>query len=149
MVGPDPHAAGSTAASQWWVTQTMAIGRASNLVPPTYSVVMATTKPRNAIAGPFLSKDAAQGFIDKTQQGGTINLPDLNPLSWLSSLGGDIGSGIEGGLIQVIKDLWAVIIGPLEVLLGVLIGMWVLVIYFRHDIMNLTRAVAGVAAAAA
>jgi len=146
MVGPDPHAAGSTAASKWWVTQTMAIGRASNLVPPAYSVVMATAKPRNAIAGPFLSRDAAQGFIDKTQQGGTINLPDLNPLSWLSSLGGDIGSGIEGGIIQVIKDLWAVVIGPLEVFLGIVIGMWVLVIYFRNDIMNIAR-VAAMAAA--
>jgi hypothetical protein len=127
----------------------MPIGRLSNLTGPSYSVTMATMKPKNAIAGPFLSRDAAQGFIDKTQQGGTINLPDLNPLSWLSSLGGDIGSGIEGGIIQVIKDLWTVVIGPLEVLLGVLIGMWVLVIYFRHDIMNVTRMVAGVAAAAA
>lgn len=136
--GPDPHAAGSTRRSSWWVIQTLQTGRASNLVPPAYSVQMATARPKNAIAGPYLSKAAAQAFIDTTQQGGSL---DLNPLNWLSDLGGKLASGIESGFVTLIKDLWNVVVGPLEVLLGALIGMWVLTIYFKNDIMSLAKIV--------
>lgn len=136
--GPDPHAAGSTRRSSWWVIQTLQTGRMSNLAPPTLSVQMATAKPKNAIAGPYLSKDAAQSFIDKALQGGSL---DLNPLNWLSDLGGKLASGIESGFVTLIKDLWNVVVGPLEVLLGALIGMWVLTIYFKNDIMSLAKIV--------
>lgn len=141
--GPDPHAAGSSRRSSWWVVINRPSGRLSNLTGPTLSVTMATAKPANAVAGPYLSKDAAQAFVDKEEQGGS--LPNLNPASWLSSIGGGLASGIEGGVITVLKDIWQVIEGPLLVLLGALIGLWVLVIYFKDDIIK----IAGMAAKAA
>jgi len=141
--GPDPHAAGSTRRSSWWVVMNSPTGRLSNLTPPTLSVTMTTAKPHNAVAGPFLSKDAAQSFVDKEEQGGS--LPNLNPANWLSSIGGGLASGIEGGVVTVLKDIWQVIEGPLLVLLGIIIGMWVLVIYFKNDIIQ----IAGMAAKAA
>jgi hypothetical protein len=105
---------------------------------------MATAKPANAIAGPYLSRDAAQAFVDKEEQGGT--LPNLNPASWLSDIGGKLASGIEGGVITILKDIWQVIEGPLLVILGIIIAMWVLVIYFKDDIMKLAPAIAMAAA---
>jgi hypothetical protein len=108
---------------------------------------MATSKPQNAVAGPFLSQDAANAYVNKAEQGGSINLPSwLNPSSWLSDIGGKLASGIEGGVITILKDLWAVVEGPLLVLLGVFIGLWVLVIYFKNDIMKLAGTVAMAAA---
>ncbi len=60
-----------------------------------------------------------------------------NPLQgWLSSLGGMIGSGIESGLVAFFKDLWAVIEGPLLILLGAAIAIAVLAIYFKNDITS-------------
>lgn len=141
--GPNPHAAGSTSQSNWWVVMITQSGRAGSLVPPTLKVTMATTKPPGAVAGPFLSQDAANAYVNKADQGGGISLPSwLNPSSWLSDIGGKLASGIEGGVISIFKDLWAVIEGPLLVLLGTLIGIWVLVIYFRDDIIKMTGMIA-------
>jgi hypothetical protein len=73
------------------------------------------------------------------------NLIGTDVNNWLKGMGGAIGSGIEGGIVQMLSDLWSVVVGPLEVLLGVLIGMWVLVIYFKNDLMNIAR-IAAIAA---
>jgi hypothetical protein len=147
MVGPDPHAAGSTSRSQWWVIQQRQTGRASNLLPPTLLVMMSTSKPQGAVAGPYLSKSAAQAFIDNIEQGGSVSLPSwLNPASWLSDIGGKLASGIEAGFLQVVKDLWGIVVGPLEVLLGVIIGVFVLTMYFRQDIIKLASLAAMAAA---
>lgn len=135
----DPHAAGSTRHSQWWVVQQFSGGRGS---VPIYSAVMATSRPANAVSGPYSSQAAANQVVNQ-KNGGGINLPDLNPLGWLGSLGGMIGSGIESGFVSFFKDLWNVVVGPLEILLGVLIAMWVLVIYFKDDIGKLVGALGG------
>jgi|SRR6516164_4231240 hypothetical protein len=149
MPGPNPQAAGDTSKSQWWVVQTPMTGRGAGLLPPQLSVTMATSRPRNAVAGPYLSKTAAEQFITNAEQGGSISLPSwLNPASWLSDIGGKLASGIEAGFLQIVKDLWGVIVGPLEVLLGVVIAMYVLGIYFKNDIMKLAGTMASAMALA-
>lgn len=151
MPGPrlDPHAAGSTRHSNWWVIYNMTAGGPRNITPADYTVVMATSQPQRYVAGPFSSKPAAQTYITNASNAGGISIPNpLNIVSgWLGSLGGMIGSGIESGFVSFFKDLWDVIVGPLEILLGVLIGMWVLVIYFKNDIMSVIGAAGGIAKA--
>jgi hypothetical protein len=144
---PDPHAAGSLKNSLWWVINQVIPGKGQGI--PNYSPTMATTKPKLAVAGPFTSKTGATNWIN--QQNGSVNIP--NPLNlvggWLGSLGGSIGSGLEASFITAIKDLWDVVIGPLEVLIGGIIIILTLVMYFRQDIMNLISAAGGLAVAAA
>jgi hypothetical protein len=53
---------------------------------------------------------------------------------WLGSIGGMLASGIEAGLVTFFKDLWNVILGPLEILAGILLAVAVLAIYFKEDI---------------
>jgi hypothetical protein len=135
MLAPDPHAAGSTRHSLWWVINQIIPGKGQGV--PNYSPTMATSRPKLAVAGPFTSKQGATNWI--SQENGSVNIP--NPLSalggWLGSLGGSIGSGIEAGFISGIKDLWNVIIGPVEVLIGVIIVIFTLIMYFRSDVMQL------------
>jgi hypothetical protein len=60
--------------------------------------------------------------------------------SWLSGLGGDISSGIEGGFIAVLKDIW-VVVGPfVEILAGALLAIFVLMVYFKNDTQQLAGA---------
>lgn len=69
---------------------------------------------------------------------------DWNPLDWwddwfskvsgwLGGLGGDIASGIEGGTISVIKDIWNVILPFIEIAIGALIAMWTISIYLASS----------------
>lgn len=61
-----------------------------------------------------------------------------NPISsWLKSAGADIGSGIESGLVAVLKDLWGVIVGPLEIIAGVILAIAILVFIFRNQLMEI------------
>lgn len=53
--------------------------------------------------------------------------------SWLGGLGGDLASGLEGGFVSIFKDLGMVIMPWLEILLGILIAIVTLVIYFKED----------------
>lgn len=145
---PDPHAAGSTRNSQWWVIDIHSRGFSG------FKAIMATVKPptnpqSSYAAGPFASQPAANRWIQQNQTtGGLPSLP--NPLSalggWLGSIGAQIGSGIESGFISAIKDVWTVIIGPLEVLLGALIIMFTLAMYFKGEILGLAS-IAAMAAA--
>lgn len=59
-----------------------------------------------------------------------------NPTSWLTGLGGDIGSGIEAALVAFLKDLWAVILGPLEIIAGVALAILILLFMFRDDLAS-------------
>jgi hypothetical protein len=60
-----------------------------------------------------------------------------NPLSsWLSSIGGSIASGLEGGAVAFIRDIFNVVVGPLEVGLGVIVIMFALVICFKDDLLQ-------------
>jgi hypothetical protein len=96
------------------------------------------------VEGPYSTRNDAVNAakhqlakIHKSEQAGT--LPNLNPASWLQSMGGFIASGLESGFIAIIKDLWAVVIGPLEVIIGAIICMFVLTVYFKDDLFAATR----------
>lgn len=69
-----------------------------------------------------------------------------NPISsWLKSAGADIGSGIESGLVAVLKDLWGVIVGPLEIIAGTVLALAMIAFIFRNQLAE----IAGTAAKAA
>lgn len=60
-----------------------------------------------------------------------------NPVSnWLGSMGGSIASGIEGGVVAFLKDLWDLIIGPLEVITGIVIILIAFGILIRGDVLG-------------
>lgn len=135
-------------ADRWWVIIKLPGGSQKDATP-TYSVVSSQTRPGrqagSVAAGPFMSKNAADQWITSSTQGGTIPgggvIADighaLNPSTWLASIGGGIASGIESGFVNFFKDLWDVIIGPVEVILGVIILFMTLTLYFKNDVMAL------------
>lgn len=59
--------------------------------------------------------------------------------NWLGGLGGDIASGMEGGIIAIFKDLWNIILPWLEIIVGAVIIMWALTIYFRSQIFSVVK----------
>jgi hypothetical protein len=61
----------------------------------------------------------------------------LDPANWLKGIGGQIGSGIEAGLVSLLKDVWDVILGPLEILMGVVLAILVLIFAFRNEIASI------------
>lgn len=160
------------ATNHWWVVwyTPAANGKFTSQPSQTYALIQAPSSEvaRNKIAqvkgvnaiigavdGPYSTRNEATNAaqnktsqIQKDQQGGSLPniLGDLNPLHWLSSMGGYIASGIEGGFLSVIKDLWDIIIGPLEIIVGSIIIMFVLTIYFKDDLFAAARIV-GMAAA--
>lgn len=126
----DPHAAGSTRHSSWWIVQNPSGGRGG---PPTLSITQATSRPQNAVAGPFTSQAAAQKALQARENPNTFpSIP--NPVNivtgWFSSIGADIGSGIEAGIVNVLKDLWNVVLGPVLVGLGLVILAFAIFFYF-------------------
>ena len=48
--------------------------------------------------------------------------------------GGVLASAIESGFTTLLQDVWNVIVGPLQIAIGVAIGIAVLAIYFKNDI---------------
>lgn len=136
-------------AQRWWVVLTMPSGTASRLEGPSYSVVQSATRPGKqagtVAAGPFTSKPAADTWITSATQGGSIPgggvIQDighaLNPSTWLSSIGGGIASGIESGFVNFFKDIWDVVIGPIEVVVGFVIILFTLILYFKNDVTAL------------
>lgn len=73
------------------------------------------------------------------------DLWDFNPAgaadaaagSWLSSEGGQIGSGLEAGFDAFLSDIWNVIIGPVEIITGVILALIILLWAFRDDLTSL------------
>lgn len=74
------------------------------------------------------------GSPDTIAQGATA-LPNAVQ-SWFASIGGQIGSGIEAGLVAFLKDWWDVFIGPFEVFVGALLIIFALVFLFKDDLMQ-------------
>lgn len=72
---------------------------------------------------------------------GLGDIPNLTQdiQSWFSSLGGQLASGLEAGFIAGLKDLWNVIIGPLEIAVGVFLIITALVFAFKNDILQAGR----------
>jgi len=74
---------------------------------------------------------------------------NINPFSgldnWFKNIGGQIASGIEGGFVAIIKDLWDVVIGPLEIAAGVIVAIVVLIFVFKDDLAAIAPIVGAVA----
>jgi hypothetical protein len=87
--------------------------------------------------------DQAQGVIElnkKARGQGTpaAGVPGPGSLvgGWIGSLGGMIASGLEGALVAFLKDLWDVILGPLEVIAGVALAILILLFAFKDDLAS-------------
>lgn len=78
-----------------------------------------------------------------------VNGPLGDITNWISSLGGMIASGLEGGVVTLLKDIWNVVSGPLLVIAGIVIAVVVLIVYFKNDITQAGGAVAALGAMAA
>jgi hypothetical protein len=93
------------------------------------------------LGGPYGTVAAAEKAFPQGSHGSTasstgtptVNATPGNPLGWLTGFGGDIASGLEGGIDAIISDIWNVIEGPLLVLLGLIILAAVLIIFFKND----------------
>jgi len=74
---------------------------------------------------------------------------NINPFAgldnWFKNIGGQIASGIEGGFVAIIKDLWDVVIGPLEIAAGVIVAIMVIVFMFKDDLAAIAPIVGAVA----
>jgi hypothetical protein len=69
-----------------------------------------------------------------TQPGGPNSIWDIPGNvadNWLKSLGGSIGSGLEAGAVSLLKDIWDVIIGPVQIIAGILLGILIVFWAFR------------------
>lgn len=80
-----------------------------------------------------LPEAAASAAAKATSQ--DFNL--LNPLNWLSSLGGMIASGLEAGVIALLKDIWKIMVGPVEIMAGASIIFISLALAFGGDLLKL------------
>lgn len=58
---------------------------------------------------------------------------------WLGGLGGDIASGVEGGFAAIFRDLTAPLIPWFEIILGTIIAIFVLTVYFSQQIASGAR----------
>lgn len=138
------------AQTPWWVTAIATQAAPSTAVP--FYIQAPNAKAATGIiggpplAGPFATKHEAEAWVKRHASdfgpGKTNVAPPSAPGAadlpkgggWLGSIGGMIASGIEQGFVSVLKDLWAVIEGPVLILAGVLIAVIALGIYFKNDI---------------
>lgn len=78
--------------------------------------------------------------------GGAENIPaaaqDVSTgiTGWLSSAAGHVASAIESGFLAVFKDLWDVIIGPVEVTVGIILILIAIVIAVKNDLAQVAMA---------
>lgn len=54
--------------------------------------------------------------------------------NFIQSLAGQIAAGIESGLLAILKDVWVVLEGPLELAAGALIAIVAFGLLFRNDV---------------
>lgn len=57
--------------------------------------------------------------------------------NWFKSLAGQLASAFETGFLALIKDIWDVVVGPVEILAGALIVVIALGIAFKNDVAGL------------
>lgn len=88
------------------------------------------------------SQQAGPGQPNASNLGGAVFAGAQNDIkSFLGSLGGSIGSGLESGIVALLRDLWSVIMGPLEMIGGVLLAILILLWAFREDLGSIVSAV--------
>lgn len=143
----------------WWVVYYQTLPGRVNAPNPggrtQFEIVRANTKDDAAqkvgdslgvsvtkTTGPYDARHLAQSAADTVRQRNAAaahsaeNQPGGN-FGWLTGLGGGIASGIEGGVVAVLKDLWRVVEGPLLVIAGIIVALIVLSVYFKNDIAGL------------
>jgi hypothetical protein len=166
MAQTPPGQGGSAASQKWWVVYTtvsQSIHPAPTQGNTAFQIVQAVNKSVASanvsrqglivtkVQGPFDTKHDAGQAAAGVSTANKKAVPkgsqlDLNPLNWLSSAGGLIGSGIEAGFVDLLKDIWNVILGPIQVLAGILVLTFTLIYLFKNDIAQAGMLVALAAA---
>jgi hypothetical protein len=59
---------------------------------------------------------------------------------FLSGAAGQLAQAVETGFIAIFKDMWNVILGPLEVFVGASLVLLALVVVFKDDLMQVGAA---------
>jgi hypothetical protein len=157
------HGAGTkNTGTPWWVVFYEPIGtRSPGTALAKFMVVKAASKSAAesqvqsqgaavlSTLGPFVTQSAAETAARKSHEtnvkasGGKDVTGFPNPVAWFQqATGGILAGALEQGFIQIIKDLWAVIEGPVEVIGGALIIIVTLAIYFKNDIASVAGMVA-------
>lgn len=62
--------------------------------------------------------------------------------TWLSSTAGNIASGIEAAVTAFLTDIWDVIIGPVEIIVGVIIFLMGITLLVKDDLTGIIGLVA-------
>lgn len=58
-----------------------------------------------------------------------------NPIQkFFESLAGQLAAGIEAAFVAIFKDIWKILVGPLEIIAGTLIAIVAFGLLFRDDI---------------
>lgn len=60
---------------------------------------------------------------------------------FFKGIAGQIAAGLEAAGLSIIKDIWDVVVGPIEIFAGVLLFVIALGILFRNDVAGLAMAV--------
>ena len=94
-------------------------------------------KVGGVVGSAFIGSGNAAGAIQKGAENFKSPIKVPSAPSWLTNWGGWIGSGIEAGLVSFFTDLYNVIVGPLEIVLGVIVAIWVLAFIFKDDLAAL------------
>ena len=131
---------GAGPGAQWWAVIFNPLAGNS-----TFQVIKGTRQQAQSIVnlavngellGPFQSQEQANAAgsaqISKENTG---KPKGLSPVSWFQqATGGILAGALEQGFVQILKDIWQVIVGPLEVIAGVIIAIVVLAMYFKNDV---------------
>src|SRR5215472_5258486 len=79
--------------------------------------------------------------------GGVANVAAGAGQNFLSGIGGALGAGIESGFVAVLRDMWAVMVGPVFIAIGLLVLFFTLTYYNKDDLLGIAQT-AGMAAMA-
>lgn len=135
--------AGTFEKSGWQVKQASSAAQQATYIASGYLGPYATQAEAQAHFNAAGYKSVQQVQQQTKQQRNQPPLSIPNPIdSWLKGLGGAIGSGLEGAAVAFLNDLWDVILGPLEILAGALLAVFVLVFAFKNEIMSVAPLIA-------
>jgi hypothetical protein len=59
--------------------------------------------------------------------------------SWFAGVGGQIASALEAGFIATLKDVFSVVIGPLEIAVGAVLILFALIFAFKDDLFQAAK----------
>lgn len=68
--------------------------------------------------------------------GGLTGAPSA-ATNWIANLGGQLASGVEAGFLALFKDIWNVLLPPLEIMAGASIVVIALFIAFQDQVASL------------